>query len=73
MMFASFWLTFSQKLANIPPGQNVGNSIYIFNNIFAAVWALRHLRFHLQCLPACLCCRVRYRMSNNSHPLDEQQ
>ena len=24
MMFASFWLNFNQKLANIPPGQNVG-------------------------------------------------
>ena len=23
-MFASFWLNFSQKLANAPPGQNVG-------------------------------------------------
>ena len=24
MMFASFWLNFTQKLANMPPGQNVG-------------------------------------------------
>ena len=24
MMFASFWLNFNQKLANVSPGQNVG-------------------------------------------------
>ena len=24
MMFASFWVNFNQKLANVPPGQNVG-------------------------------------------------
>ena len=43
-MFASFWLNFSQKLANVPPGQNVGKHTPPKSGGLNISWGKKRLR-----------------------------
>ena len=47
MTFASFWLIFNQKLANVPPGQNVGK------RTLPQIWGALVSRVRMMWRPGC--------------------